>query len=564
MMKKLVGVILLGILTCTTVQAEAFKSPDILIDSKLDHDWSAVLVSKFRLLLKNYKMNDPFVGRSTTPILLTESVVEELLPESSKDMIDDFGNAVGLSVLSARTEVHLHGFSYDVRGFKTDLKASEPVADGLVIGTDFSASEVNLSADKVVLSLVIPGSGASSSPFFRVEVIKPVIRAQEEKLINFFAKIKIQDNKDFYKLHIQKANFDQMADGLLSNPRSIDLSYERVVIPDMSLKIGSKTIHFSPEKIEKLIRNNHEAIKGILLAQAASTLRSNTAEAAIKVLEQYKMNKEHWLNSPVIKSQILLGRFSSSTSGDNIELNMPGDFCTNEKFDQLQKQCVHNKITQTAATRLNNKHHKESILVMKDLMRRGDANIVASISEDYLNKLLVTTYDAGLWKQALDEAGVELGPNKVIMKLDKRGDSGTLMMDVLYKPSKLEKFMTGSRQIRFPLILDVSVRIEKHDNEPVVIIRLNDVDTSDDTLINGKPQDNIVSTVKDVPRFKGKIAKSIRERLAVLKNKDILELRYPEFSGIGLDKVDFLSDGNGRMNAIMRLEDLIEDIEPDA
>ena len=106
----------------------------------------------------------------------------------------------------------------------------------------------------------------------------------------------------------------------------------------------------------------------------------------------------------------------------------------------------------------------------------------------------------------------------------------------------------------------MAVRIEKHDNEPVVIIRLNDVDTTDDTLINGRPDEGIVSTVKNA-RFKGKIAKAIRTRLSTLRAKDIIELRYPEFQGIGLDKVDFLSDGNGRMNAIMRLEDLIEESE---
>jgi hypothetical protein len=123
----------------------------------------------------------------------------------------------------------------------------------------------------------------------------------------------------------------------------------------------------------------------------------------------------------------------------------------------------------------------------------------------------------------------------------------------------MEKFLTGSKVIRFPLVLDVSLRIEKNEDEPIVIIRLKDVDTSNETIINGKPDLNMISTVKDVPRFKGKVANAIREKVSVLRNKDIIELRYPEFKGLGLDKVDFLSDGLGRMNAIMRLEDLIEE-----
>jgi len=545
------------------VQAKTFKSPDILIDSKLDYDWSGVLVSKFRLLLKNYNMDDPFEGRFPQPIVLDESEVGEFLPAKSKDLIRDFGDAIGLSVLNAKTKIQMQGFSYDVKGFKTDLKASEVLKDGLVIGTDFSASRVSLGAEKVSLSLVIPSKGASNSPVLTVDIINPTIHASEEKLINFFAKIKIQDNKDFYKLVIQKANFDQMANGLMNNPDSLELNYDRIIIPKVSLKIGNKVVNFSPEKIEKVLRNNHEAIKGILLAQVASLLRSNTTEAALKVLEQYKINKEHWLGTPLIKSQFEIGEFSSSLSGENIEVNMPADFCTTAKYDQLKKQCVHNKTTQTATSRLNGQLHTKSVGIMKEIMETEDANIVASISEDYLNKLLVTTYDAGLWKETLSEAGIGLGSNKVILKLDKKGDSGTFIMDVIYKPTKTEKFLTGSKVIRFPLVMDVAVRIEKHDNEPVIIIRLNGVDTSEETLVYGKPSEGLISTVKDVPRFKTKVASAIREKVSGLNKKDIIELRYPEFSGLGLDKVDFLSDGNGRMNAIMRLEDLIEDMNSD-
>lgn len=184
--------------------------------------------------------------------------------------------------------------------------------------------------------------------------------------------------------------------------------------------------------------------------------------------------------------------------------------------------------------------------------------LAASISEDYLNKLLVTTYDAGLWKSALDEAGVELGPNKVTMRMDRKGDSGTLIMDVIYKASRFEAFTLGAKEIRFPLVLNISVRIEKHNDEPVAIVRLNDVDLTDDTLINGKPEFNIVSSIGSIPRFKGKVVNTIKEKLSSLTNKDIVELRYPEFKDLGLEKVDFLSDGNGRMNAMLSLKDLME------
>jgi hypothetical protein len=144
------------------------------------------------------------------------------------------------------------------------------------------------------------------------------------------------------------------------------------------------------------------------------------------------------------------------------------------------------------------------------------------------------------------------------MRLDKKGQSGTLALDVIYRPTKMEKILTGTQTIRFPLVLDVSLRIEKIDEESVVIIRLNDVDSTDATLIYGREDLKMYSTLKTIPRFKTKVASTIRERLGVLKDKDIIELRYPELNGLGLEKVHFLSDGSGRMNATMRLEDLLE------
>lgn len=539
----------------TLVQAQSFTSPDIVLDTKLNYDWSDFLVTKFRSLAKGFNMSDPFSGNFPGRTLVNETVIGPLLSDDSKDLLKDFGNAVGLRIIESETKVWVEDFQYDVKGFKSQLKASQLEQDGIILGTEFSASEVRLSASKLSLSLVIPGT--SNSPVFNVDIERPFIKASEEKLINFFTKIKLLDQKDFFSLRLLDANFDQMAEGLLANTEEVNLDYERIVIPAVSLRIGSKVINFSQEKIEQLIREKHSAIKGLLLAQAADFLRSNTTKSALKILEQYKVQKEFWLAASVLKSQIRLGSFSSRPEGENIQASLPGDFCTNQKFSQLKNECINSKDTKTASSRLTQQLHKKSLGVIRDLMTNKGAEVIASISEDYVNKLLVTTYDAGLWKNALEEAGVELGPNKVVMRMDKTGDSGTLIMDVIYVPGKFEKLLTGSQQIRFPLVLDVALRIEKHGEEPVVIVRLNDVDTSDETLTNGRPDQSIHSTIKDIPRFQGKVIKAIREKLSVLRNKDVVELRYPELKNLGLDKVDFLSDGMGRMNAILRLEDLL-------
>lgn len=554
--------VLIVIATClliTGAMADEFKSPDILVNSKLDYNWSGILINRFRVLLKNYRIDDPFKAQFTEPLVITEDKVKNYLSAESLSMVNDFSNVIGLEIADSKTKVEMAGFAYEIKDFTTDLKSSAEMKDGLILASDVSASELALSAEKVTFSINIPVRGTNkSTPILKVDVIRPKISAREHELIKFFTKIKIQDQKDSYKFNILKADFNNMAQNLLINPQHVDFSYEGLVIPNVSIKIGSKTITFSSQKIENFMRTRHEALKGIILAQLASTLTDGTAHAAFKVLDKVTLPKEHWFESEIIKSQVSISQFASTLGENHLEVKMPSDFCTMKKFKLLKEKCLGSKDTLTSDSRIDAKLHEKSLTNMKDLMDVGDANLVASVSEDYLNKLLVTTYDAGLWKDALVQAGVELGPGKVTLRMDKKGDSGTLYMDVAYRPNTMERVVLGTNLIQFPLVLDVSLRIEEQDEEPVVIVRLNEVDLSDDLLLNGRPQLGYVSNIGAIPRLRGKVLKTIREKVSNLKARDIVSLKYPELKGLGLENVDFLSDGNGRMNAMMRLEDLLQ------
>lgn len=557
-MRKFTSLFLAFMILTGQVHAGAFKAPDILVDSKLDFDWSGLLIGKVRRLLKNYDIADPFAVKFEKDFVVSESLLNDYLPDSSKSLITDLGTVLGMNILKGETKIVLSGLAYDIKNFKTDLKASEVKNDGLVIASDFSASELSLTADKVSLSLEIPSANGKSSPVIQIDILGAKVGASEDRLVKFFAKMKIQDQKDAYQLKFIQTNFDGMADAIGANPERIDLSYKKVVIPEVSIKVGGKNLKFDNKKIEKLIKDNHEGIKGLLLAQTASLLKKGMGETVLKALESYKIQKEYWLDANILKSQIEISQFAGSFDRNNISVDLPGDFCTTKKYAQLQKKCVFNKDTPVSKSRLDRNHHADSVDHMRQLLDRGEANFVASISEDYVNKLLVATYDAGLWKQTLDEAGVELGPKKVFMRLDNQGESGTLFMDVIYKPKKIERIALGSKEIRFPLVLDVAMRIEKHDGIPVMIIRMNDVDLTEQTLKFGRPDLDLPSSIQDTPRLKGKVIKTIRSKLSGMKNKDVIDLRYPELKGLGLEKIDFISDGNGRMNAVMRLQDLLQ------
>lgn len=555
-MKKLTGFLLAGTLLTSHVQAIAFSSPDIIIESKLDYDWSSILVKKFRTMMKNFNLNDPFLAHFPGEMVINEAQISSMLHEDSKELFRTFGDAVGLNILNAHTKVRMSGFSYEVKGFKTNLSAASVASSSVELNLDVSASEVSLNAQKVSLGLVIPGR--HNSPVFNVDIINPFIRAEGEELISFFTRLKVNEKAEAFKLQITEASFNRMARNIMDNPEQISFNYERIVIPQVSLRIGNRTVNFSPEKIEKLIRDNHAAIKGILIAQAVSTLQSNTHEAAFKALEQYNINKDYWILTEDITSKFRMEKVSSSSNKDDIQITLNGDFCEVKSFGLLSGGCVQNKKTQTGASRITRQKYQNSLSEIHDLKEREGADLIASVSEDYVNKLLVATYDAGLWEEGLKAGGVELGPNMMAIKLDRTGASGTLILDVIYTASNIERFVTGNRVIRFPLVLELGIRIEIRNEIPVVIIKVKNIDTSDETLINGRPDENIISTVKDVRRFKKKVVNAIRSKVQEMRGLDLIELPYPEYQGLELEKVEFQSDGQGRMNAFFKLENLLD------
>jgi hypothetical protein len=556
-MKKLITLVLAFTILSGQVQAQAFTSPDVLINTKLDADWSGILVQRIRRLMSNFKEQDPFRRKFEKPIIVSEAKVNDYLNPSTRELLRELGHMLEMDVLNAKTQVTLHGLKYAVKGFKTELSATEDKSDGLSVSSDFSASKIRVSADKVTLALIMPGKNAL--PVINIEVIKPKIIADENNLINFFAKIQIQDNKDSFKLLLEEANFSNLATGLVDKQDGITLNFESIVVPKVSIKVGNKELKFDPKKIEALINSKRDAIKGLLIAEVASFLVSGPGSDILKAVNKVEFAKEHWIDSSSILSQLKIDSFKNENNSDLVEVKLSGDFCPRELYNAQGSKCIENKVTRPMKSRISEANHKDSVNTMRDAIEHGSANIVVSISEDYVNKVLVATYDAGLWNKMLLDAGVMMGPNKPFITMDEKGSSsGTLYMDMLYTPKKLERMAIGAKQVRFPLAIKVGLRIKEENMVPNFIIHMDSIDTSDEILLNGKPELGVVSNIHTL-RLKKKVLASIRLETASLANKDILELRYSKLGGLGLDKVDFVSDGQGRLNALILLKEKSEE-----
>ncbi len=540
--------------TLLSTQVGAFegKTHDLIVNTQLNYDWSAIVVNKIRRYMKINDMGDPFVARFEEPLVIKADLTQ-YLNEDSQDLMQNLGDTIGLNLLKTTTQFTVQGLNYKIDDFKTDLKTTEELKDGISLSMDFSAADVKLGADKITLGIVIPGKQGKKSPVLNIEIVNPQIQAAHPDLVNFFAKIKIQDNVDHFKLLIENTNFENMAEMLLKDPDSISFKYE-LIVPPVQIKIGNKSLDFSPEKIKALLTKKEKGLKGLLLAQFAAQLSQGMGERALKVMEQYKLKKDYWIDAD-IETAFKLLKFKSNIIDNHVEIASSGDFCTLENFKLLGTNCTKNRKTLVPDSRISPTLHNKSMLFMKDLIDRNDAAIVLSASEDYVNKLLVSTFDAGLWSETLKEYKFELGPGKMVARMDEPGETVSLYLDVVKKIKGARRLALGSKFIRFPLVIQASIKIENEGRTPIIIVKAEDVNLSDDLLLNGRPDLGMESNIKEL-RMKKKVLATIKKEIAAAKGDILMDIKYPELRGMGLENTYFKSDGSGRIHAYLRLIDL--------
>lgn len=502
---------------------------------------------------------DPFSRKFDAPMLVTENRVNEFLSPSAKELLSELGHMLEMDFLNAKTQVTMHGFRYALKRFKTDIEEAESKnGGGLSLAAQFSASKVQVKADKVVLSLVIPGK--NPLPAINIEILDPFIAAYHDKLLNFSTQLQLLDKKENFGLLLEEADFASLALGIAQNKDAVSFDMKGVNIPKVSIKIGNKELKFDQKKIEALIMSKKEALKELLLAQVSSLLTEGLAAQKLQAINEVSVKKEHWIDSSTMESMIRMSKFEGKANGKSIQLTLDGDFCTNPRYQSLKQDCLKGKATPPAKSRINENLHEGSLSEIDSMLDHGEANIVVSISEDYVNKAISTAYDAGLLDQQLKAAGVLLGPNKLFMRLDEKGaGTGTLFLDVLYSPKKLESMAVGTKEVRFPLAMKVGLKVTSEKGVPNFVLYVTDVDTSDEMLLKGRPEFGVVSNIGKL-RFKKKILDTIRKETVSLNNKDLMSLKHPKLRGLGLDKINFESDGQGRMNALVLLKPTNEEI----
>jgi hypothetical protein len=360
----------------------------------------------------------------------------------------------------------------------------------------------------------------------------------------------MQDSSDHYLASILSVKHGKMVHSFLKNLAEVSIVWDEIVVPEVSLSALNKTLTFSPKKINDYIDKNRDVVKSFIMVQFLNMLRGSTGDNIIKSVTNFKINKDYWFSADQIATHLKLTSFDTNDSKDDLLIGFRGNFCTGQKYKAYAQDCL-TKGLSTTPTRLTQEDYEKSLENIRASIEEGKANIVVSISEDYINKLILNTVESGIWQSKLGKMQAQLGPEKVYVRMDENQEEINLFIDMVYTPEKLQALAVGRKNLRFPLALKALLKIVLKNGVPHFVLKLNYADISDETLLNGRL--NIASTISKA-RFKKKILEDLRDKINGILNTEIVSIPLSNLSGVGLEETHFVSDGFGRMNVLLSLD----------
>lgn len=547
----------------------ASANPDLLIYTRAESKWNVFLLKEFRIFMNNLNLSvDPYSFSLDNPLLYSEESVEQYVSQSADDLLHKVGKALNLNYGNITPKLSIHDFGYNVDSIVPHIVPFENSRKNVTLKSTIELEGVNVYASDISLEFSIKGLKHNPT----VKIINPRVILQPGHKLNFDLDVLLKEKKEHIQLGLKNGSFSRITQMLADNPDMIEIDYDSITIPEIKMGFAGRELEVNSNRIIEIVENSKPSLKVILFEQLHELFKKDGANQILKKFDNIMFNRDHWLvtNSEKMFPMFLSMKDFSVPFNGVVLTELAGDFCTSEKYKEYGDDCTQNRQTQVHETKTSNLDMMQSKENIKKLMDANqDIKLLASISEDYLNKVLATTIDYGIWKTIEKDMEIELGSKGVMVRLDEKGNSATILLDVHYDVGKTLGFVLKKRYLNLPIVLKATMRAENIEVDGIeqshIVFNIQDVKLEDDILINGHIEYGFPSNIKKVRRlFRKKVLKTVKKELldytapkdpsnfAKWKGVDLPPIMLPEISDMKLETMELESDAKGRLNLTLR------------
>lgn len=522
---------------------------DIIMQTKLDHENSSMIIERAREVLINNGLGDPYRYKMKKPIIAPLDTLIGEAGQNSQLWLKQLQEFLKIKIFESRYDLQITDFSYDISDFDVALNAKRE-NDVFVFSAKNRIYKPKLKASSIKVIVSLNRSSTSHQPiFFEIEIVNPVFSIESEASVDILMGWESVLSGRKVNINFKEVDLTKLFLDLNNDPFSYDLDWGDLKVPDLKITIGNKVIKIEQEKLKNYIRENKELMKQAIID--------------IILTKHQLENGGQFLLKPDLKITLPSGfSFKSDINGDfNLEKetlisshvirhDVNGIFCLPLLDQSKFKSCAGHvqplppKRTITAA------QYEKSMSMFQEYYEKGQASIGLSVSEEYINRLVRTIVEGGLF----DTKGkdFDLGPLKAFAQSEVKGQEFSLYVDVLYKPTKGQRFLIGKKELRFPIKLLAKISLENINGIPFFMVDITQHVSTDEMLRKGIPKFGMPSNVESA-RFTKSIVKAIRKGVAPFTGKRLVEVSLEELKGSYLENTQFMADGQGRAMAIINL-----------
>ncbi len=543
---------------------ESFAAKDdLILQTRIDPLSTSWLIDKTRVILNNTDIGDFLTDETTLdsdPYLTMDDLSSDPVFINVQNMIS---SVFHVDARSAVLRIRIPKIYYSVHSLHAKPKKLN--VDDPILNLDATAQiqgvDIGLN-DGIQIDFMITNPKTKAMESYLTAFLDPATVQVPESLEPAEFDVSLEAVRDTaFHFNLKSFNLDSLPVYVANHLNDIittdnkshgPITSNQIRVNPVTIRLSSlsRSVEFEPFK--PLIQKRMKNILGTIITQVGSALKTTIGPKILKTVFSKSLPTGLSINTDALYTRFDTALFSQPNR-DQLSLGIAGTLCTLDLYAKYRDDCVNHVPAQPPVRILSDIDQQTARDELESKLAQAQADVVTSVSEEYLNRLLKTTIDAKLWDAMMQEDHLKLGPKGAFIILNKSNQAPELFIDVIYEGNKgiTGILINPNHPIRFPLRISTKLGFQIEKGSPKILITTEKVLSTPEEIIRGIPEYDLPSHL--VFGLKKKIASLILKMAKPLEGKNAIEMALPIFKGLGLEKTWYETSAYGRLNLYFKI-----------
>ncbi|MBS1957917.1 MAG: hypothetical protein JST80_00450 [Bdellovibrionales bacterium] len=564
--QRVFHIAVLASLAISSFQLAMAQTPnDIIFQTRVQTDTLNWLIDKTRVIMGNAQIEDMLTGETTIDTNPTFKLEEMTDDPNAIKLRDVFAETFKRDLKNAVVRLRIPKVFYQISSLIVNpkgLNVVDPTLD-LKVQAQIKGLTTRLS-DGIQADVMIPNAKTGELESFLTGYVDPVTLKVSEDIEPMSFDVEFEAVRDAgFKFNLKSYDVSGLPAyvernkgrlPILASVTEKPVSVNEIRINPVIVRLNklSRTVNF--DAFKPMIQKSMDKMVGAILSMIGDSLRNTLGPKILKSVFSHETRSDMMVANEHIYTRYATARFSQPMK-DQLLLGIQGDLCTSKNYKAFADKCAEHETPYEPVREITEENKKNGLDQITQALASNKADLVISLTEEYINRLLKTTIDAELWDDRLEEDGLWLGEKGVFAVFDKQTQQPEMFIDLYYGgdgTGGIQKlFINGRKPIRFPLRLSTSIAFPLVNGVPHMVIKTEKLLSDRNEIINGIPEYGMESRL--VRLFRKKIAKMIIKMASKLEGQVAVDMDFPILKGVGLERTTYEATPYGRLNWYFKL-----------